>query len=338
MKENKPVKRYKNPSERVNKHAYFFILPFVIGFLVFSLWPMIRSISLSFTNDNFRNVFGKGELEPFTIWSNYKFVLGDAEYWHCYFNTIVIFVMNFIPQIVSALFFAVLFTSRRIRVYGKKVFQFIYFLPNILTATTVAALFIILFRFSGEVDGQPVGGQIYLWLVGMGMDPDFHLLQNAWTVRIIVAFIQFWMWFGNSMIVYISGIKAISNDVFEAAELDGASNFRVFVSITLPILKPIMLYSLITSIIGGLQMFDIPYMIIGEQFKSIIGTTWPTKTVTIYIYEFMKDNHDYSIASAASVILFFFSLIISFVMYFVVFKEKDISKKTWRKINALKRL
>ena len=338
MKE-KVTKRYKNPSQRVNRHAYLFIAPFVIGFLVFSLYPILRSVGLSFVNDNFKNKFGQGELETFNLWSNYRFVIEDKQYWHCYFNTIVIFVMNFIPQIVSALFFAAIFTSRRIKMKGKRVFQFIYFLPNILTATTVAAIFMILWSRDTGSGGTFHGGPLYELFVSLGMDPTFQPLRDPWTVRLIVAFIQFWMWFGNSMIVYISGIRAIDNEIFEAAELDGASNSRVFFSITLPILKPIMLYSLITSIIGGLQMFDIPYMIYGEDFTApLFGLSNPLKTVTIYIYEHMKEMHDYSIASAASVILFFFSLGISILMYFTVFKEKNISKKTWRKINALKRV
>ncbi len=335
----KEERRYKNPSQRINRKAYLFILPFVIGFLAFSLYPMIRSIGLSFENNNAKNTFGEGMLENFTIWSNYKFVLTSSEYWHCYFNTIIIFLMNFVPQIVAALFFAALFTSPRIRMKGKRFFQFVYFLPNILTSTTVAALFIILFRFDSASGGVYHGGPLYELFVKMGMNPEIHLLENPWSVRIIIAFIQFWMWFGNSMIVYMSGIKAISNEIFEAAELDGASNTRVFFSITLPILKPIMIYSLITSIIGGLQMFDIPYMIQGTPFTApIFGSTTPTKTVTIYIYEFMKQQHDYSIASAASVILFLFSLSLSVAMYFTIFKEKNINKKTWRKINALKHL
>lgn len=330
----KAVKRYKNPSQRVNHHAYWFIMPFVIGFLLFSLYPIIRSISLSFLNENKSSEFGNS----FTTWSNYNRVINDPVYWHCYINTILIFLMNFIPQIVSALFFAVLFTSRRMKMHGKKFFQFVYFLPNILTATTVAATFMILFKNSGLDPGteNPTGGPIYQWLVSLGMDPNFDFFKNPWATRIVIAFVQFWMWFGNSMVVYIAGIKAIDNEIFEAAELDGASNSRVLFSITLPMLKPIMIYSLITSIIGGLQMFDIPYLIKGSNYDSIMGNAMsPTKTVAIYIFENMIGGNR-SIASAASVILFFFSIILSVLMYFFVFKDKDISKKTWRKINALK--
>lgn len=323
------VKRYRNPNQRLNKWAYLFIAPFLLGFLVFSLYPMVSSIALSFTNEN-----ATSTIADFNVFSNYQLIFGERAFWHSFINTFIIFTMNFIPQIVSALFFAVLFTSKRIRMHGKGFFQFVYFLPNILTATSVSALFIFLFGYYGKVDGVYHGGPIYEWFVMMGMNPEVHLLEDPWTTRIVIAFIQFWMWFGNSMVVYIAGIKGISNEIYEAADLDGASVFRVFFDITLPVLKPIMLYSLITSLIGGLQMFDIPYMIQGNvfqsgPFKGLNGT----QTITIYIYEFMKSNRDYGIASAGSVVLFAFSLILSILMYFLFFKEKDYEKRTWKRIN-----
>lgn len=324
------AKRYRNPNQRLNKWAYVFIAPFILVFLVFSLYPMISSIAMSFTNDNATTF-----IEEFTIFSNYELIFKEKAFWHSFINTFIIFGMNFIPQLVSALFFAALFTSKRIRMKGKGFFQFVYFLPNILTATSVAALFIFLFGYTGMRGGEYHGGPIYELLVAMGMDPAFHLLENPWSTRVVIAFIQFWMWFGNSMIVYIAGIKGISDEIYEAADLDGASPFRVFFSITLPILKPIMLYSLITSIIGGLQMFDIPYMIQGNNFQDgVFQGLNGTKTITIYIYEFMKDNLDYGIASAASVILFILSLSLSILMYFLFFKEKNHEKKTWRKIKS----
>lgn len=324
------TKRYRNPNQRLNKWAYIFIAPFLLTFLLFSLYPMVSSIVLSFTNENATN-----PIDGFNAFSNYALIFKEKAFWHSFMNTGIIFTMNFIPQIVSALFFAVLFTSKRIKMWGKGAFQFIYFLPNILTATSVSALFIFIFGFYRKVDGVYHGGPIYELFVLMGMNPDLHLLEDPWTTRIVIAFVQFWMWFGNSMIVYISGIKGISDEIYEAADLDGAGPMRIFFDITLPILKPIMLYSLITSLIGGLQMFDIPYMIQGNPFQSgpfagLQGTT----TVTIYIYEFMKINQDYGIASAASVVLFAVSMVLSILMYFFFFREKNYEKKTWRKINA----
>ena len=195
-----------------------------------------------------------------------------------------------------------------------------------------------MFNFTREVDGVTHGGAFFEFLVSLGMDPSTRLFNNVWSTRIIIAFIQFWMWFGNSMLVYISGIKGISDEVYEAADIDGAGSFRVFFSITLPILKPIMLYSLITSLIGGLQMFDIPYLIGDVTFKSgsNVGISG-TMTITAYIYNFMKVNEDYSIAASASVILFLVSLALSILMYFMFFKPKDYTKKVMRKLQKYAR-
>ena len=328
MEKTRKIKRYRNPSQRLDKWGYLFIAPFVVIFLIFSLYPMLYSIILSFTNENYTS---SGAFANFTSLSNYAWIFSQRQFWQSFLNTFIIFAMNFIPQIISALFFAVLFTNKRIRMKGKGFFQFVYFLPNILTATSVAALFLFLFGYIQEVDGIPRGGALYQILLWMGMDPSVRLFNEVWPTRIIIAFIQFWMWFGNSMIVYISGIKGISNEVYEAAEVDGASQFRVFFSITLPILKPIMLYSLITSLIGGLQMFDIPFLIGNVKFKDGSGISG-TMTITAYIYQFMKINEDYSIASSASVILFLVSLSLSILMYFLFFKPKDYTKKVLRKI------
>lgn len=323
-KAHKGIKRHQAPNKKINRWGYVFIMPFTIAFLIFSLYPMVSSVGLSFTNENETSV-----IENFTLFANYALIFKEKAFWHSFINTVIIFTMNFIPQIVSALFFAVLFTSKRIRMKGKAFFRFVYFLPNILTATSVSALFIFLFGYYGKVDGNYYGGPIYELFVSWGMDPKLHLLENPWTTRIVIAFIQFWMWFGNSMVIYIAGIKGISDEVYEAAEIDGASPFRAFFSITLPILKPIMIYSLITSLIGGLQMFDIPYMIQGDVFQSgVFQGLNGTETVTIYIYEFMKTNRDYGIASAASVVLFAFSLILSVLIYFLFFREKNREKKT----------
>lgn len=319
-------KKFRNPNQRLNKWAYIFIAPFILTFLLFSLYPIISSIATAFTNDNYQS----WALFPdFTAGDNFLYVLQDKYMWHAYLNTLIIFVMNFIPQVLSALFFAVIFTSKRIRIHGKGFFKFVYFLPNILTAATVAALFDAMFKY----DGQSASGIFYHLFVKLGMDPSYHFFDHPWATRIIIAFIQFWMWFGNSMIVYIAGIKGISDEVFEAAELDGASPLRVFKDITLPILKPIMLYSMITSIIGGLQMFDIPYMLPSGIFQEgFFQGCNGTETITIYIYRFMKLNEDYGIASAASVIFFGFSLMLSIAMYMLFFKNKNNDKKMLRRM------
>ena len=246
------MKRKSKSLKAVNNYAYLFLLPFFITFLIFQLYPMVYSISLSFTDTY---AMGAETIKGKFIWfDNYVALWKDPQFWQSIKNTFIIFAMNFIPQLVAALFFAVIFTSTRYKIKSKGLFRFVYFLPNILTAAAVAVLYSNLF--------EARNGPLWHLFNELGMvadDKNFFL--EAWSSRIIIAFIQFWMWFGNSMVIYIAGIKGINKEIFEAADMDGAGPFTQFFSITFPILKPIMLYSLITSVIGGLSMFDIPMLL-----------------------------------------------------------------------------
>ena len=317
-------KKYKLSS--VNRYAYLFLLPFFLTFLIFQLYPMIYSVALSFTDSH---VDGLITYEgTFIKFDNYLSLWKNEFFWQSIRNTFIIFLMNFIPQIVSALFFAVVFTSVRYKIKGKALFRFIYFLPNIITAASVAVLFDNLFT----AQTGPLW-QIMLDLGIINADTNFYV--EVWPTRIIIAFIQFWMWFGNSMIVYIAGINGINREIFEAADLDGASPFQQFFYITFPILKPIMLYSLITSVIGGLSMFDIPMLFSGLGPGVGESGLPSTQTITMYIYSLGFDDvyADYGMASAASVYLFFISLFFSLILNLWLNREDKPLKKV-KKVNA----
>lgn len=314
------MKKKKYKLSNVNRYAYLFLLPFFLTFIVFQLYPMIYSVALSFTDAHVDGLIThKGTFNNFR---NYIDLWHNPFFWQSIKNTFIIFLMNFIPQIVSALFFAVIFTSVRYKIKCKSLFRFIYFLPNIITAASVAVLFDNLFT----AQTGPLW-QIMLNLGVINADTNFYV--EVWPTRIIVAFVQFWMWFGNSMIIYIAGINGINKEIFEAADLDGAGPFKQFLFITFPILKPIMLYSLITSVIGGLSMFDIPMLLsglgpgVGEQGLP------STQTITMYIYSLGFDDvyADYGMASAASVYLFFISLGFSLILNLWLNKEDPVDKQ-----------
>lgn len=314
------MKKKKYKLSNVNRYAYLFLLPFFLTFIIFQLYPMIYSVALSFTDAHVDGLIThKGTFNNF---QNYRDLWHNPFFWQSIKNTFIIFLMNFIPQIVSALFFAVVFTSVRYKIKCKSLFRFIYFLPNIITAASVAVLFDNLFT----AQTGPLW-QIMLNLGVINADTNFYV--EVWPTRIIIAFIQFWMWFGNSMIIYIAGINGINKEIFEAADLDGAGPFKQFLFITFPILKPIMLYSLITSVIGGLSMFDIPMLLsglgpgVGEQGLP------STQTITMYIYSLGFDDvyADYGMASAASVYLFFISLGFSLILNLWLNKEDPVDKQ-----------
>lgn len=305
-KEGNPKKKF---HWKVDYYGIVFIVPFFAVYALFSLYPMVYSIVLSLTDYE-----GFNHSISIIGFDNFVWVATQARFWQSLLNTIMIFIMNFIPQILFGLIFAAMFTGKTYKMRGKGIFKGIYYLPNILTATSVAVMFYTLFA-------NPSGG---LWrlLTKFGMSEDVSLYLMPWPSRIIIAFIQFWMWFGNSMIILSAGILGINPSVFEAAQLDGASQKDIFLHITLPLIKPIIVYSLVTSTLGGLQVFDIPYMFLSGG-PALEGGRYATETIAVYIYKMaFTGEMRYNIASAASVYLFFICMLISFAIFRVTHSDE----------------
>jgi multiple sugar transport system permease protein len=244
---------------------------------------------------------------------NFQFILQNPSFIKSLQNTALIWIINFIPQIALALLLTAWFTNQRLKVRGQGAFKVLLYMPNIITAATIAILFNSLFAY-------PMSPVNYFAVkLGFVKEPVNFLLQK-WTARGIVAFIQFWMWYGNTMIVLIAGVLGISPTLFEAASIDGASGVQTFFRITLPSLRTILLYSLITSMIGGLQMFDIPKLFL------LGGPDNATLTTSVFIYnQAFSGSYLYNRAAAASMIMFLIIAVLS-VMLFYVMRDKDAAK------------
>lgn len=295
------------------KYGYLFVLPFVIAFLLFHFYPTIRTVLLSFTDckglgNNTLNFLKED------IFKNYTTILNNKTFKQSLVNTAVIWIMNFIPQIVFALLFTKWFTSTRNKIRGQGFFKVVFYLPNIITAATVAILFNCLFAYPK--------GPINDLLVSTGLrEASFHFTNSKLASKIIVAFIQFWMWYGYTMIILISGVLGINPEIFEAADIDGASDWQSFFKITLPNLRSILTYTLITSLIGGLSMYDIPKMFNNGQPAN------STLTTSVFIYnQAFAGSYMYARASAASMLLFILIAILSIVV-FSMMREKKPKKK-----------
>lgn len=312
--QQKPKKKFK---WSVNYYGILFVLPFFIVYGIFSLFPMVYSVFLSITDYE-----GYNRVISIIGFEHFGWLLTQARFWQSLLNTVMIFCMNFVPQMSFALIFAAMFTGKTYKMRGKGTFKAIYYLPNIITATSVAVMFYTLFA-------RPSGG---LWqlLVKMGMSEEINLYLLEWPSRIIIAFIQFWMWFGSTMITLSTGILGINPSVFEAAELDGASQKDVFFHITLPLIKPIVVYSLVVSTLGGLQVFDIPYLFLSGG-PVMTGGRNATETIAVYIYKMaFTGDMRYNVASAASVYLFIICMLVSFVLFRITSSSEE---REQRKIN-----
>ncbi len=297
------------------KWGYIFALPFCIAYLIFMVYPIIYTVVIGFTNmkglippplDFMRDAEGNIDL-----FANFKAILSDSMFKLNLGNTFLIWGMNFLPQITLALALAVMFTNNRTKIRGKGFFKVVFYMPNIITAATIAMLFTSLFAHKmGPVNDL-------LKTLGI-IETDINFSVSAVASRLIVAFIQFWMWYGYTMIILISGILGISPELFEAADIDGANGWQKFLYVTLPNLKTIMLYTLVTSMIGGMQMFDIPFL-----YNSNGGDKRSIRTASIYIYEkAFSGSNWYNQAAAASMIMFLIIGVLAVIIFFML-RDKD---------------
>ena len=235
------------------KYGYLFSLPFILIFLTFMLYPTLFTAIIGFTD--FKGVVAtsfKFLEHPF---DNFVSIFANKTFRASLVNTVVIWVMNFIPQIGLALLLTAWFTNRSRRIRGQGAFKVLFYLPNIITAATVAILYGVIFAY-------PVGPINDILQSLHLITKPFDFSTSPWAAKFVVAFIQFWQWYGYTTIILISGVLGINPELFEAAEIDGASPRQTFFQITLPCMRTILIFTLITSLIGGLNMFDIPKLYI----------------------------------------------------------------------------
>ena len=294
-----------------NRIAYLFVLPFVIVFLIFSVYPVLRTLFLSF---NTYRGFGEPEWAGL---ANYKRVLTDKFFWRALGNTVKIWGVNIIVQLGLAFLLTIVFSDIKYKVKGLPVFRAIYYLPNLIACTSVAFLFKTLLDWKY--------GSFNQMLIQLGLiKSPINWLGQTSTAPMVVAIIGAWMWFGNSFIVLMAGVQGIPKDYFEAAAIDGAGRWKVFFKITLPLLKPILLYVFITSLIGGLQLFDLPFLINGVAGASTAGDPGGTlQTAVMYLYKFGFETGQVGYASAIAYTLFFIILVVSVIQFKLLDTKED---------------
>ena len=296
------------------KYGYYFIAPFFITYLLFQLLPLINTFYYSTLSYYKRN--GR-EFVDFAGIQNFLNVLGlaagERPYALSYLkNTLIMWGFNFVPQILVSLLLAVWLTDQKVKVKGTGAVKVIVYLPSIITAASVSVLFKALFSQYG-----PITQTLKDWGV---IAKNFDFMSSVAGSRGLISGILWWMWFGNTTLLLISGVLGIDPGLFEAADIDGATGFEKFRYITLPLLKPIMLYTLVTSAIGGLQMYDIPALFNVPE-TGLVGLP-DDKTTTMAMYIMRLYNSDVGKAAAVSVILFAVTLIVSLIL-FASMSDKD---------------
>ncbi len=300
------------------KWGYIFIAPFLIAFIVFQLVPLLSTIYNSFF-ENYR--VGLQQVGPnFIGLDNYVKLISEGELANAALNTAVIWILGFIPQLLISLLLAVWFTSYRLKLKGQRFFKTVLYLPNLIMASAFAMLFYMLFSPAGPINQM-------LTQAGV-IDKSIMFFDVPITNRAIMAFMNFLMWFGNTMILLMAGIMGIDQSLFESSEIDGAKPLQVFFKVTLPLLAPILAYVIITSLIGGIQLFDIPQVLTAGQ-----GTPDRTAMTLIMYLNRLLASKDVGLAGAVSVLVFIVTAILSIFVYKSLMKNYTTQTKT-KKLTA----
>ena len=300
------------------KWGYIFILPFFITFLIFSLIPLVDTVRYSFY-EYYRS--GIKEIGPnFIGIANYLSLL-KSDMLKYSANTLILWVIGFVPQIVIALVLACWFTDARLKIHGQQFFKVVIYLPNLIMASAFALLFFTMFSTNGPINS-------ILMSLGWVKEPiDF--LGSVIGTRSLVGFMNFLMWFGNTTIMLMAAVMGISMDIFEASELDGCNSIKRFFYITLPLIRPILAYTLITSIIGGLQMFDVPQIITA-------GSGSPNNscmTLIMYLNRLIgSGSKNYGMGGAVSVVIFILTGALSMIVFKTMVTRDDKPKKKAKKV------
>ncbi|SFD07912.1 carbohydrate ABC transporter permease [Ruminococcus albus] len=292
----------KHKSISYAKWGYIFVIPFFAVFIVFNLFPLLST----FKNSLFEFYKSNGvTFGPNWIGlQNYsKLFSAEVNVGKYFMNTFIIWLMGFIPQIFFSLLFASWFTDLRMKL-KTGAYKIIFYLPNVIMAAAMGMLFFTMFDQSGPMTNmlKPFTGGV-----------PYKFFENVWSQRTIIALINFMMWYGNTTIMLMAAINGVDPSLYESAQIDGANPSQTFWNITIPLIRPILVYVLITSLIGGLQMYDVP-QIITRNGDAVNRTSM---TMIMYLQYQMNIGKNYGYAGAISVILFIVAAALSMLVFYI---------------------
>ncbi|KXK59225.1 ABC transporter permease [Micromonospora rosaria] len=281
---------------------YLYIAPFFLIFGAFGLYPMLRTAWMSLHD---WDMIGD---RSFIGLDNYTRLMQDEYFWNALVNTFGIFALSTIPQLLLALFLANLLNSTLLR--AKTFFRMAIFIPNVVSVAAVAIVFGMLFQ-------RDFG--LFNWLLSfVGVSPvDWDAGKlSSWTA---IASMVNWRWTGYNTLILLAGMQAIPKDLYEAAALDGASPWRQFWQITLPMLKPTFVFVVILSTIGGMQLFTEPLLFGNGVILG--GDQREFQTLAMYMYEMGITNLNTAGYGAAVAWAMFLIIVVVSLFNFVLVRR-----------------
>lgn len=299
-------------TERIKDYisGYLYISPFFILFGIFGIFPIFFSFYLAFHRWN-----GIGGLESaeFIGLRNFELIFTHALFWDAFWNTIIIGLMGTAPQIVVGIILAFALNSALIRF--RHFFRVAFFMPFITSIVAVALIFSVM--FTGHETGY-----VNVLLSYIGLDP-VRWGTTYWGVKIAISVMVFWRWIGYNTIIYLAGLQSIPNDLYEAAKIDGANIAQQLLFITVPLLRPFIIFTVLLATIGSMQLFTEPYIFLQGSTRS------EGVTIVMYLYDDAFQRNALGKASATAVILFLIIMVFSAINIYLSNRLGKGGKKKW---------
>ncbi|MFB7939574.1 carbohydrate ABC transporter permease [Streptomyces sp. NPDC056049] len=278
------------PSRRPGRNAlpYLFVAPFFLLFAVFGAYPLLQTFWVSL--HDWDRLAGQGEWVGL---ENFRRLLGDADFFTALFNTLSIFLLSTVPQLLAALGVAWLL-DRHLR--ARTVWRALVLVPQYVSVVAVALVFSQLF-------GRDYG--VVNWVLqGLGIvDAPVDWTADTWSSHLAISFMVMWRWTGYNALIYLAAMQAVPRELYESAAIDGASRLLTFRKVTLPAIRPTLLFTVVISTIGGLQLFAEPFLF-DQQGNAEGGAEHQFQTLTLMLYKYGFINNDAGYASAVSWVLF----------------------------------
>ncbi|HBT50561.1 MAG TPA: lactose ABC transporter permease [Petrotoga sp.] len=293
--------------KRRNKWGWIFVSIAVLFLALFIFYPLIYSLYLSTFST-------RGVMRNFVGFGNYLRLFQDNYFIQSLKNIIIILIIQVPIMLFLALIFAFLLNDPKLKL--KRVFRTALFLPAVTSLVAYSVVFKMMFSTEGLINNV-------LLTLNIIKEPIRWLLDPVWAkVTLIIA--MTWRWTGYNMMLYLAGLQNIPQEIYEAAEIDGASKITQFFRITIPLLKPIILFTTILSTIGTLQLFDEPMMLAaGVTTGSSVGPGNSLLTPSVYIYNVsFKYVPNFGYASAISWIIVLIAVILTLTQFRVAGEEK----------------
>jgi cellobiose transport system permease protein len=299
---DEPVRLRTSFLERLAPYAY--VAPFFVIFGVFGLFPLVFTFYVALFD---WNPIGD---QTFIGLANFERLLADSRFWNALVNTFGIFVISTVPQLVLALGLAHLLNHARLR--WATFFRMSMLLPYITSVAATAIVF-------GQIFDRNFG--LLNWGLSLVGAEPVNFLASRFGSWVEISAMVTWRWFGYNTLLYLAGLQAIPREMYEAASVDGANGWQQFTRLTIPSLRPIIVFTVVMSTIGGLQVFTEPLLVAPESGLTC-GAARQCQTLALFLYEQGFGQFEFGYGSAVGVVLFFVVVLAAALNFFLATRTR----------------